>query len=133
MAKLHIGTALVFFVAFLLTGAYMLFSFPELYGGREEVRMMYRATHIYLLLACLLNLMTGNLLLAVELQRFNRLRGMASIVMLITPALFLLAFFTESPNYAIERPISFNTMLAMVASVALLSVCYWLERHQDSK
>lgn len=34
-------------------------SFPDLYAGNEAVRYMYRANHIYLLFASVLNLVMG--------------------------------------------------------------------------
>ena len=110
MAKLHIGIAIFFFAAFLATGAYMLFNFPELYAGREDARMMYRATHIYILLASLLNLMMGNLMLAFEFKRFNVLKNLMSLVLIASPGLFLVAFFIEPASINMERPITFNTM-----------------------
>ena len=46
-------------LAFLGTGAWMATHFPGAYAGGETIRYMYRANHVYLLLASLVNLAIG--------------------------------------------------------------------------
>ena len=129
--KGHFLIGTVFFVLFLLTGAYMHFNFPELYRGREEIRMMYRATHIYILMSALINLMTGNYLLQIKPLSFLLLRQLASLLILVAPILFFMAFLSEPPEYLVERPISFWAVVFLVVGVmlhALLNV-KWLNRN----
>lgn len=115
----HFIIGVVFFVLFLLTGAYMIVNFPELYVGREEVRMMYRATHIYILMSALMNLMAGCYLFYAKHESFIFLRKVSSVLILITPILFFIAFIFEPPDYLIDRPISFWAVIFMVAGVTL--------------
>lgn len=119
-AHFLIGT--VFFVLFLLTGAYMANSFPALYHGREEVRMMYRATHIYILMSALINLMAGNFLLQTTQLNLPRLRKIASLLILVTPILFCVAFVIEPPAYLIDRPVTFWAVISLVVGVMLHTV-----------
>jgi len=117
--RAHIFVGLIFFVLFLLTGAYMIFTFPELYAGREEVRMMYRATHIYILMSALVNLMTGSYLCNVKKPSFLNLKRLASLLILVTPVLFFIAFMFEPPDYLIDRPITFWGVVFLFIGVML--------------
>jgi|TARA_B110000908_G_scaffold124470_1_gene145936 hypothetical protein len=117
----HFIIGIAFFLLFLLTGAYMILNFPELYNGREEVRMMYRATHIYILMSALINLMAGNYLLQATQFSFLILRKLASLLILVTPILFFIAFIYEPARYLIERPVSFWAVVFLVAGVILHS------------
>lgn len=117
--KAHFAIGILFFAFFLATGAYMLFNFPELYNGREEVRMMYRATHIYILMSSLLNLMTGSYLLQLSNSSLLFLRKAASLLIIVTPIMFSAAFFYESAAYMVERPITFWSVLFLFLGVML--------------
>ena len=97
----------------------MIFNFPELYAGREEVRMMYRATHIYILMSALVNLMTGSYLLNNHNSSFQSLRKIASILILATPPLFFTAFVYEPNEYLIDRPFAFWGVLFLLIGVML--------------
>ena len=90
--KSHFVIGLLFLALFLLSGIYMMFNFPELYVGREEIRMMFRATHIYILMSALVNLMTGNYLRNNSVKSFVKFRRLASSLILVAPFLFFVAF-----------------------------------------
>jgi len=96
MYKLHLAVWALFLILFLATGAYMITHFPELYQGREEVRMMYRATHIYILMASLLNLAFALVYLG-QGAAPSRTQTLASCLILATPLLFLVGFWAEPP------------------------------------
>ena len=119
LSKGHFFVGVLSLVIFLLTGIYMIVSFPELYEGREEVRMMYRATHIYILMSSLTNLMAGNYLLNRTGGGFAPFRLLASVLVLVSPILFVAAFIVEPPSYLIERPISFWGVLVLLLGVLL--------------
>ncbi len=93
--------------------------------------MMYRATHIYLLMSTLINLMAGNYLLHVKQFSFLNLKRFASLLILVTPVLFFIAFIYEPVSYLIERPISFWAVIFLVSGVmlhALLNI-KWLKQN----
>lgn len=115
----HIVIGFLFFFLFLLTGGYMLVGFPALYDGREEIRMMFRATHTYILMSALVNLMAGNYLLHVSTPRFPSLQCFASVLILSSPVLLLAAFFYEPPGYLTERPVSFWGVVSLLVGVML--------------
>ena len=118
LEKCHLVVGFIFLLIFLATGVYMFFSFPDLYKGREEVRMMYRATHIYILFAASVNLlMTGNL------KTYNNwLRNaqmLSSILVLLAPLLIFGGFMTEPQSYLVERPATFWGIVFLFSGVFL--------------
>ncbi len=118
----HFTVGVLFLVLFLLTGGYMFTNFPELYAGREEVRMMFRSTHIYILMSALINLMVGNYLLNSANIDFLKLKRLASLFILVAPILLFVAFVYEPPEYLIDRPISFWDVISLFVGVLLHTV-----------
>lgn len=127
---IHTVVGTVVLISFLLTGVTMLIMFPELYAGRQEIRMMYRATHIYLLMSSLINLMAGIYTRSSQDTSFIRIRLFASWCLIVAPAFILVAFFTEPATYAIDRPYSFWGIVLLLAGVVLHSLVTlpWLSR-----
>jgi hypothetical protein len=102
---------------FLGTGLYMRARFPALYGGNEALRFMYRANHVYLLLASLVNVALGVYLERSEPGWRATLGKLGSTFVLASPALLALAFFIEVPQASPQRVL---TLLGIV--LALLGV-----------
>ena len=119
--QIHIALSITFILVFLGTGVYMLSGFPELYRGREEIRMMYRATHIYILFAALVNLLVGQAIGEQE-HRSKYLQWLASALLILTPFMLTAAFFIEPSGYLIERPISFFAVIFLFAGSLLTSL-----------
>ena len=113
----NVGGAIV--VAFLATGFYMRFGFPELYDGNEVVRFQFRANHIYLLLAGLLNVLVGLYVAAAPAGWRRHLQHAGSVILLLAPIALLVAFFIEPPRGALFRPLTTVTMIAMVVATLL--------------
>ncbi len=119
VGKIHVILGLVFLGTFLCTGVYMKLNFPGLYEENETMRMMYRSTHIYLLMSSLINIALGSYF--VPANSGVRMYGqvLASILLLVSPVLMLLAFVVEPAQMAIERPYSFWGVLFLVIGVNL--------------
>ncbi len=100
----------------------MLDQFPELYRNREEVRMMYRATHIYLLFAALLNLLSWQYVKSAPFSFGCNVRSLASVLLALSPLILFVAFCLEPAVYAIERPIGFWGVVCAFVGVMLHSV-----------
>lgn len=120
--KAHYLVGTVFLVLFLMSGIYMFLNFPDLYAGREEIRMMYRATHIYILMSALLNLMTGNYLRSHSVKNLIWLRSIASLLILLAPFLLIIAFVIEPPSYLIDRPVSYWGVVILFVGVLVHSL-----------
>ena len=56
---LHNLTAGISFIVFLASGLYMMTNFPGIDKSNEVIKYVYKASHIYLLLASLLNMILG--------------------------------------------------------------------------
>ena len=57
MARLHAVVGLLFAAVFVLTGAYMRQEFPPPEEDNAVMRMIFRSTHVYILLGALPNLL----------------------------------------------------------------------------
>ncbi|MGH2566714.1 MAG: hypothetical protein ACRDGA_00120 [Bacteroidota bacterium] len=56
LAHSHIVIGIATVVVFLGTGLYMRLNFPDLYESNEAIRYLFRANHLYILFAGLLNI-----------------------------------------------------------------------------
>lgn len=92
------GTGLVLF---LLTGQYMarIAGVPDL---PDAERMIYRAGHIYLLLACVANVFAGAALKTGDTP--GLVQRLSSLLLMVSLALLGWSFFTEAPTGELERP-----------------------------
>ena len=113
MARLHRVAGFLFAAVFALTGVFMRVTFPAAYGGDAGVRMMYRASHLYILLAALMNLLVG-LYLPAEAAGRSRLRAVGSLLLLAAPGLFTLSFFIEPARHEFTRWFTFAALLLAV-------------------
>lgn len=127
---LHLFVGAAFLLVFLATGYYMSQNFPSLYQGREEIRMMYRATHIYILFAAATNLLAAHALNSFS-NWLSRVQAMASLLLLIAPFLVFMGYIVEPPAYMIERPFSFWGVVSLFLGVVLISLLNlpWSKRH----
>lgn len=116
---LHTGVGLIFLIIFLATGQYMGASFPDLYDGNEVVRVLYRANHIYILMAAMLNVTLGIYLIQHHKQDRKIIQWLASILILISPILFLSGFFYESHSVDLDRPFTFWGAVFILSGVLL--------------
>ena len=123
LLNLHIIVGYAFLLIFLLTGVYLLISFPDLYAGREEVRMMYRSNHIYLLMAALINILYGHLFtIDTGSTAIKSLKAISGGIVALAPIDLLGEFIVEPPQYLVERPITFWGILALIVGVVFTSL-----------
>jgi hypothetical protein len=95
MRKLHLAVGILTVVTFLITGQVMRHHSPPMTALSDSVRLMYRSRHIYILGAALVNLMLG-LYFEWRPQGWRRmLQSIGSVLLLISPALLVLAFALE--------------------------------------
>jgi hypothetical protein len=119
MRRLHLGVGLLGVVAFLATGQYMDRAQDHLRGMEDAQRLLFRSTHIYLLLTSLLNLNLG-LYLTASLPGWRRwLQRLGSGLVLLAPVCAAVAFFIEPWLSGLERPYSQLTAFASFVGVLL--------------
>jgi hypothetical protein len=122
LRKLHLGVGLAGIVAFLATGIYMRAGFPDLYGSNEAVRYLYRANHVYVLLASLVNVALGVYLVAGRTGWRAAVTMGGSILALAAPVVLCFAFFFEAPSATPERVLTLLGVAGVAVGVAAHAV-----------
>ena len=117
--RTHLIVGLAGVAAFLGTGLYMDRVHGHLRGYDDTVRMLYRSTHIYLLLSASINVMTGLYLRPAESTARRLLQGLGSVALLVGPPLFLAAFCVEPYLADLARPWSRIAIYLTLAGVVL--------------
>ena len=114
----HLAVGLAGVVVFLGTGVYMRTGFPELYGANEALRYIYRANHVYVLLASLVNLALGAHFAAGRTGWRAAFATGGSILALASPVVLCFAFVVEVPEASPERTVTLLGVLALAFGVA---------------
>ena len=122
MRRVHLWIGVAGVVAFLLTGQYMDRWLGHLAGVADLPLMLYRSSHIYLLLGSLLNVVLG--LYQVEAGNGWRrwLGRVGSILIAIAPVLFLIAFAREPLRPDFSRPFAGPGIYACALGGVLLAM-----------
>lgn len=101
-------------IAFLLTGQYMDFYEPAMPELDRGVRMMFRSTHIYILLAGLLNIAIGVNLSFSKTRWRKALQLIGSYLIVAGPFMLIAAFFYEPVHTDLRRPITEPAMIGLL-------------------
>jgi hypothetical protein len=117
MRRGHLLVGALGVLVFLGTGIYLRAGFPELYAGNEALRYMYRANHVYLLLASLANVVLGIFLTTPAAGWRAWLSRIGSVLALLSPVLLCYAFFVEVPKASPERVITALGVISLAAGV----------------
>jgi hypothetical protein len=110
MRRLHLVVGLGGVVAFLLSGQYMDRVHNHLADMEPTPRLLFRSTHIYLLLASLVNLALGLYLTPTPSPWRTWLRHAGSVLVLAAPVLLAIGFFVEPWLTDLERPYTRPTL-----------------------
>jgi hypothetical protein len=102
-------------IVFLLTGQYMDFHQPAMPELDRGVRMMFRSTHIYILVSGLLNIAIGTYLGYSKTRWRKALQLVGSYLILAGPFLLVAAFFYEPVHTDLRRPITEPAMIGLLA------------------
>ena len=106
MRRLHLAVGIAGVFVFLVTGVYMWMYFPELYRGDEALRFMYRANHVYILLASLVNVVLGVYLAAQRAGWRATFGSVGSGLVILSPLILGLAFVVETPSATPDRALT---------------------------
>ena len=106
MKKFHQLFGIFLIVAFLLTGQYMDKQLNHLDGMPDGPRMLYRTRHIFILFAGLINLGIGTYFTHNTQPWRKTLQRLGSVLIVIAPGLFIVAFFYEPKLANLETPLS---------------------------
>ena len=131
MRWLHLLVGLVGIVGFLGTGQYMDKGYDHLRGMDDVQRLLFRSTHIYILYGSIINLAMGLNLRSNQGWR-RWVRSVGSVLLISTPLLAAVGFFTEPWQSGLERPYSRLAAYSCLAGMLLHLVCWSLEQHETS-
>lgn len=104
LRRLHLLVGLAGVILFIGTGLVMHWRYDHLRGMTDAARLLFRSTHIYLLLAALLNVVLGLYLQPARGRWPRRLQQAGSVLVLVGPLLFLAAFLQEPFLGGLLRP-----------------------------
>ena len=90
-------------LVFLYTGWYMRSHFPAAYEGREAIRYLYRANHLYIMFSSVLNLVAGRYLVLAKVPWRRALQVGGSIALVVAMAVLIAAFFWEPQSGGVLR------------------------------
>jgi len=114
---LHLLVGIGGVLAFLGTGGWMAAHFPAAYSSGETIRYMYRANHVYLLLASLVSLAIGMYRGSSRPGWRGKVALAGSALVLAAPFVLLYAFFVEPAHGVPERPATLVGAVMLLAGV----------------
>ncbi len=124
----HLWLGLGALAVFLYTGIYMRRQFPEAYAAHDAIRYLYRANHIYILFAALLNLTLGFQVSDAGKRGKGTLQMVASALVAAAVPLLVYAFFVEPPKASAERPITVLGIVCAALGTGLHAAAAWQHR-----
>ena len=128
---LVIGTAGL--IAFVLTGQYMRWVHNGLQGMPDGPRLFLRSSHIFLLLASLLNVVLGCYLVRLRRGWLRHAQSLASLAIVMGPPLLCLSFFFEPHNPNLMRPIGQLAIFVSFGGVLLHAIATGFSRASVSE
>ncbi len=122
MTRIHGLTGWSFLIVFLVTGGYLRWVFPEAYESDDAIRYVFRANHVYILFASLLNIMAAHTEIRTERPLYRRIGLAGSVLLLLAPPVLLAAFMLETSPAVPYRP------LTLIGAFAALFGALFLDR-----
>jgi hypothetical protein len=117
LKRLHLVVGILGIVAFLLTGQYMDRFHGHLVGMPNEQRLLFRSTHIYLLLASAINIPLG-LYFQWPAGRLRRaMIAIGSVLLVAAPFILLIGFAREPWMTELARPLSRPALYGVLAGI----------------
>jgi len=101
MRRLHLIFGILLFVAFLVTGQFMRADFPDKEIISQELRLLMRSRHIYILFSSLIHLALGSYLSIQAANAFRVVQYLGSSLLFVSSGLLVWAFVSET--YALQH------------------------------
>lgn len=101
MKRLHLIIGVVVFIVFLVTGRFMRLDFPDKEVISQELRILMRSRHIYILFSAFLHLLLGFYLL-INQQMWKKLLQISGSILLIFSSVFLIYGFVYE-TYSVKN------------------------------
>lgn len=130
LRKTHLIVGMLGLLAFVLQGQYMDLALAHLVGMADAPRMLFRSSHIYLLLAALLNVVLGVYMRGDIRFLIPELQVVVSMVVLAAPFVLFAGFFLEPHLADLMRPYTRPALYGLFGIGVILSlvgVFGWLD------
>jgi len=129
MKRFHLFFGLLLFVVFLITGQYMRADFPDKEAISQELRLLMRSRHIYILFNALIHIALG-LYLQIRPQLWRKVFQFAGSAGLTAAAIFLvLAWRTETYDLQHFSGLSREGIYLSLAGVILHLIAALGQKH----
>jgi Mn2+/Fe2+ NRAMP family transporter len=117
--KIHLFSGISVLVVFAITGQYMMHALDLQTSKFDAQRMMYRASHIYLLWAGAINTLLGCYWVKVQGEFIPKVQAIASVLIVFSQVFLLLAFYVEPPAIDQDRLLTLAGCLCLLVGVVL--------------
>ena len=101
--RVHRVVGVATIVVFLMTGFYLRWRVPALYGDDAVIHFLFRANHIYILMSGLVNLGIGTYLVLHGTRRRRNVQLVGSCLLLAAPIVLIVAFIYDPPRASPHR------------------------------
>ena len=119
MSWFHLVFGLLLFIVFVTTGKYMRVDFPDKDAIPQELRLLMRSRHIYILFSALIHLALG-VYLQLRPQGWRKvLQFGGSAVLVLSSAFLVWAFVVETYSYQHFSDLSRNGIYLSLAGIGL--------------
>ncbi len=130
MLRLHAIVGVIFVAVFVLTGAYMRQELPPPAEDNGVMRMIFRSTHVYILLGALPNFVLAAFYAERSPRPSSLITRFASCCVAIAPLIFTWAFFSEPAPDRWDRPISLLGVIVALTGTLAFAVSSRLDGEQ---
>ncbi len=127
LSLMHVIVGVIGLVSFILTGQYMDIVHEHLVNMEDGPRMIYRATHIYLLLVSVLNICIGVYRTQTYTSTIQKtIHTIISLVILLAPFLMLIEFFYGTRDINTQRVYAYWSLISLFVVSLLMLLSQYL-------
>lgn len=119
MKRVHLALGILLFIAFCVTGKLMRIDFPDKEAIPQDLRLLMRSRHIYILFASLLNLLLAVYVSIDEDKRIRPLQYAGSFTLVLSGVLLIWGWWSETYQLQHFSDISRQGIYASLAGVGL--------------
>lgn len=130
LKTLHFWFGVLAVMAFLATGQVMYYAYDQLHGMADGPRLLFRSSHLYILISAIPHLMLGVYLEPAGVARFGRIQLPMSLLLVAATLLMAAGFFVEPWLAGLSRPLTLAGAIALLAAALLAIVLH--SRHSRS-
>ena len=133
LKRLHLIVGVIFLVVFWLTGAFLKFVVWDTMADDDLLRVAFRTSHVYILMAALINIATSTNLLATSTKQSHVLQCLGSLFLMVAPLILTYAFFVESKLEVEVSGFTFLAIVGLAVGVILHAVSAYMNKAHTDK